>query len=364
MTVDQTSQRIGRLTPLHTVLARIDALVAPVAPREVESAAAVGRILAGDVMLMPRPAVAVALRDGWAVSADLTQDAGPYAPVPLPDAKKIDAGEAMPAGADAVAEIDAIAFREGHAQALAPVTAGEGVLPAGADHDGGTFAPEGCRLSALEAAALAGRILVREPRVRVVGPRRDRIMDAAADLLAHAITAAGGAAVLVPAENLDAALQAQDADAVISIGGTGRGRNDAAVATLARSGQVEAHGIAISPGETAAFGMIERRPVLMLPGRIDAVLAGWHLLGQPLLARLAASREEPRPMRARLARKVASSLGLAEFVPVRLRDGEAEPFGGPYLRLQTLARADGWILVPADSEGYPEGTTVMVRPLP
>jgi molybdopterin biosynthesis enzyme len=31
--------------------------------------------------------------------------------------------------------------------------------------------------------------------------------------------------------------------------------------------------------------------------------------------------------------------------------------------LTALAQADGWILVPADSEGYPPGTEVMVRPL-
>ena len=43
-----------------------------------------------------------------------------------------------------------------------------------------------------------------------------------------------------------------DVDAVIAIGGTGVGRDDASVATLARLGRVEVHGIALSPGETAA----------------------------------------------------------------------------------------------------------------
>ena len=69
-------------------------------------------------------------------------------------------------------------------------------------------------------------------------------------------------------------------------------------------------------------------------------------------------------MTARLTRKVASNLGLAELIPVRLRDGEAEPLGSGYLPLQTIAQADGWILVPADREGHPAGTSVMVRPWP
>jgi len=49
---------------------------------------------------------------------------------------------------------------------------------------------------------------------------------------------------------------------------------------------------------------------------------------------------------------------------VRLRDGKAEPLGSGYLALQTIARADGWILVAGDREGYPAGASVMVRPWP
>jgi len=70
-------QRIARLTPLADVLARVDALVKPVTPRTAELAAAFGQTLAEDVILhAPVPATARALRDGWAVSSDLTTDAG------------------------------------------------------------------------------------------------------------------------------------------------------------------------------------------------------------------------------------------------------------------------------------------------
>ncbi len=54
--------------------------------------------------------------------------------------------------------------------------------------------------------------------------------------------------------DLHEALARDEADAVIAIGGTGGGRDDESVRTLARLGRVEAHGIAVSPGETAAFG--------------------------------------------------------------------------------------------------------------
>jgi molybdopterin biosynthesis enzyme len=222
------------------------------------------------------------------------------------------------------------------------------------------------------AAALTGanilRVKIREPRVLVARarPSGDSIIDAAAALVARAIVAAGGVVLddLTDRDGLEQALQRQAADTVVAIGGTGSGSDDASVFTLARLGRVEAHGVALSPGETAAFGMVETRPVLLLPGRIDGALAAWLLLGERMLARLAGRRTEPRAVTAKLARKVASNLGLAELIPVRLHDGEAEPLGSGYLPMQTLAQADGWILVPADREGYPAATPVLVRPWP
>ena len=83
-----------------------------------------------------------------------------------------------------------------------------------------------------------------------------------------------------------------------------------------------------------------------------------------MLVRLAGGIADPPASGAKLSRKVASPLGLADVVPVRLRDGVAEPLASGYWPLATIAQADGWILVPPDSEGYPAGSEVVVRPLP
>jgi molybdopterin biosynthesis enzyme len=137
------------------------------------------------------------------------------------------------------------------------------------------------------------------------------------------------------------------------------------VRTLSRLGKVAFHGIAIAPGETTALGYVGVRPVLLLPGRIDAALAGWLTVGRRMLARLAFRLIEDQPFAAELARKIASPLGLAEVVPVRRRLGRVEPVATTgYLSLQALTRAEGWILVPADSEGHAEGSRVVVRPWP
>jgi molybdopterin biosynthesis enzyme len=153
-------------------------------------------------------------------------------------------------------------------------------------------------------------------------------------------------------------------DAVVAVGGTGQGRDDRSVLTLADKGGLVAHGIALSPGETAAFGFVGNKPVLLLPGRLDAALAVWMTIGRAMLRRLTGGAQGERTATVTLSRKVASTVGLAEIIPLR-RSGElAEPLAAKYLSLTALARSHGWLLVPADSEGYSAGALVEMRPWP
>jgi molybdopterin molybdotransferase len=365
-------QRIDRLTPLADVLARLDALVEPVAPRSVDLSAARGRILAEDIVIAsPIPPTARALRDGWAVASDLTIDASGYAPAPLPFALRLDVGEPLPDGADAVAPLDAVAIRDGAAHALAPVGPGEGVLPAAADGaPGATFLPAGRPVGAVEIALLTAigvaAVSVCAPRLRLVrtGPAGDPVIDAAVRYLADAVESQGGVAVIAAQEDLAQALAAADVDAIIVVGGTGCGRRDVTVRTLASVGAVLVHGVALLPGETTALGTVGARPVLALPGRLDAALAVWHVLGRAMLARLGGTQETLSVRTARLTHKLSSPVGLSELVPVRCEGLAATPIASGYVPLPALAQANGWVLIGAESEGYPAQSEVVIRPWP
>ena len=72
----------------------------------------------------------------------------------------------------------------------------------------------------------------------------------------------------------------------------------------------------------------------------------------------------PRQPFVGLALMAAVGIIVAELVPVRRNAAQAEPLASKYLPLSSLARSDGWILVPADSEGYPAGSPVQVRSWP
>lgn len=363
------TQRITRLTPLADVLALL-AEIAPVTAQDVPVAQAQDHVLAADVIAATaQPPAALAARDGWAVDADTTRDAGPYAPTMLqPPAQRIDAFAPMPPGTDAIAPIDAVTAIGGVMQIVAPVAPGEGVLPHGGDAAGGAVLRQaGTRVRAIDIASLAAlgvtRVSIRMPRVRIVLARNDdEILQSIGNFLAGAAKSAGANVTL--ADDLDAALRDTQVDAVIGVGGTGSGRNDHSVTTLSRAGTLACHGIGLSPGETAAFGKVEQRPVLLIPGRIDAALACRLILVQPMVAQLSGGITNEFAFSAKLSRKITSTIGLAEVVPVR-RDGDTiAPLASGMLPLQTLLQADGWILVPADSEGYPAGTVVPVRPLP
>jgi molybdopterin molybdotransferase len=104
--------------------------------------------------------------------------------------------------------------------------------------------------------------------------------------------------------------------------------------------------------------------VLLVPGRLDAALGVWLLIGRLLAARLAGGSIDDLPITASLRRKVTSSIGITELIAVSCRGGVAEPLGSGYLSLTALARSDGWIVVPPDSEGFGAGSQVAVNRWP
>lgn len=363
-------QRIARLTPLGSVLKLIEG-VSPARPERCRLAQACGYTLAEDAIASLRPASPIALRDGFAVQAAMAADAGPYAPVRLASPPpRVDAGDRLPDGTDAVVAFDAVVLRGDGAELIAAAAPGEGVLPSGADaRPDAPLRRAGQRLRATDIAAMAAlgiaEAAIRAPRIRIgCGGARTPIIDAALDLLVRVVALAGGRAIDAQGDSLERMLAGDGADAVIAVGGTGSGRGDASVRVLAQHGRVGVHGIAASPGETTAFGFAGTKPVLLVPGRLDAALAVWLLVGRHLIARLSGGRIHDLPATLPLARKAASAIGLTELVPVACAGGMAEPLAASYLSFAALIRSDGWIVIPADSEGFAAGTPVAVRPWP
>jgi molybdopterin molybdotransferase len=113
----------------------------------------------------------------------------------------------------------------------------------------------------------------------------------------------------------------------------------------------------LQPGRTSAVGWIGKIPVVALPGAPDQALAAWWTLVLPALDRL--SGLCPRPaVTLPLARKVASSVGIAEIVLLERNHGAWMPLAVGDLSLDAVARADAWLAVPGRAEGFAAGTPV------
>lgn len=357
------SQRIAKLTPLDGVFRKLDALAQPVAARTIVLARAGHLVLAEDVRLAAaKPARAIALQDGHAVASKDVTDAGPYTPMAAKTVW-IEAGEALPDGFDAVLVPDAV---NESGEAMEPAVPGEGVWPQAADGQAGSLLSQaGEQLRAIDIAVLetlgVKDASVRVPKIALVAVRQDRQPLLA--LFSRMIAVSGGE--VINAVSLEDAFANESADAVIVLGGSGMGRSDKSVTALAREGHVEIHGFALKPGETAALGVVARRPVLVVPGRFDAALAVFAVMGLRLIAKLSGRTRYIVQMPITLSRKLASQVGIAEFVPLaRTGKSEAEPVATGTLPLAALARSDGWLMVPAGSEGYPAGSRVEMRFLP
>jgi molybdopterin biosynthesis enzyme len=356
------------LTPLDVALGALLRGVEAVAPVALPLAEALGCVAAYMPPPPAQPSRDIAISDGWALRARDLVGASSYSPLPLSAPPVwVEAGEAMPAGCDCVIDADLLDQTGPIVQALAEAIPGQGVRRAGSEITGTSAVVVSGRrirpldLSTARAAGLA-ELNVRRPRLRIVNIPASSGEEVTAPLIAESARAAGVAVVCVEATARDAASVAAAADTgacdmLITTGGTGVGGSDAVIAALARRGEVIAHGIALQPGRTAAVGRFGAVPAIALPGAPDQALAVWWTLALPVLDAL--SGLGPRQtVTLPLARKIASSVGIAELVLVEKIEGRWLPLAVGDLSLDAIARADAWLAVPGGAEGFAAGTPV------
>jgi len=362
-------QSVATLTRLDVAWRRLVDGIEPVAPRELPLAEALGCIAAENPPAGAWPPRHLATADGWALrSADIV-GASTYSPVPLPVAPVwVETGAPLPEGCDCVLELDRVVQLGSMFQAVSEAAPGEGVRRAGEDFSAAApIVVPGRRIGArdLALAHTLGReqLTIRRPRVDIIdiGAHDGRAITTS--MIAEIARSAGAEVVVSVAdaretEAIGKAIGArQSCDLLLLVGGTGSGRTDAAVIALAAQGEVLAHGFALRPGRTVALGRIEKIPVIAVPGAPADAMAVWLTVVEPLLRHLSGARARPRQSLP-LARKIASTVGVAEIVMLARNDAGWMPLAIGDIPLEHLARADAWLCVPDDSEGYAAGTQV------
>jgi len=353
---------------------------------------AAGLVTAGPVWASrSSPPFDAAGMDGIAVRAADTLGASETTPVYLPPDgyDVVDTGDPMPEGRDAVVMREHVHYQGGTAEIRAAVPPYQHVRSIGEDVSAGELLlPEGHRLRAADVAAAAAAgstyLLVRRRPVVTILPTGDEvrpigqptgageITDTNSLMLATQAREAGCEAHALPVEPDDpdriaAAVKAAvtGCDLLIIVAGSSAGRDDYTARVVAEHGTLAVHGVAVRPGHPVVLGAVGGTPVLGAPGYPVSAALTFDIFAEPLLAELmgAPPRRRPRAT-ARLARKLASPLGLDDWVRVRLGVVGGTMVATPLPRgagvLTSLVRADGLLVVPAGLEGHHAGEEVDV----
>jgi molybdopterin molybdotransferase len=400
----------------HTVdaaLAWLDAQLQPLAAEAVPLRIAAGRVLATSVVSdVDVPGFDRATMDGYAVAADSTEGATAYNRLALTvigdsmpgcpydgfvsagEAVRVMTGAPIPRGSDAVLPAEWVEAERLEAEtndisphrisALAAVSPGKNLGRRGEDIVRGAALLEPGRvlrpqdLGVLSSIGQGNANVVRRPRVRLAitgnellpsgsHPHGFHIADANGPMLSALIERDGGMVDFpgLVRDDRDSILEAlhADADIVIVSGGSSVGIEDLAPVLVAQDGELAVHGIAMRPSSPTGLGRVGNRLVFLLPGNpVSSLCAYDFFAGRAIRALGGRSKAWPyRAIRARLNRKISSPIGRLDYARVKMVGELVEPLSvaGASL-LSSTTRADGFVIVGDDSEGFAAGAEVEV----
>jgi len=332
--------------------------MAPLGAERIPLAAALGRVLAADVVSqVDVPGFDRSNVDGFAVRADdtagasgdqprllrlnaevLTPGMQPSAEVAEGTATVVATGGMVPRGADAVLMVEYSELRDDQSEpspqqansGLAgdpgpqievhrAIVPGEAIAPAGGDIAlGETVLRAGTLLSSLEIGVLAAVGLAevevwRKPRVAILSTgdeliapgekmRPGAVFDSNGAILAAAVEELGGIAVPLGIARDDETemesllRKALTSDVVLLSGGTSKGAGDLAARVVGRLTDpgIVVHGVALKPGKPICLAVSGGKPVVILPGFPTSAIFTFHEFVAPVIRAFAGMPPERR----------------------------------------------------------------------
>ena len=356
-----------------------------------------GRVLAGEIIAGRNvPHYRRSAMDGYAVKASDTFGASPSSPVLLQlsgdvgdgNCKWVYTGAEVPEKADAVlmvedtvnvgklVEVRAQAYPGGNIEAV-----GEDIKSGARVFDAGHLLRP-CDIAALASLGFTQTRVFRKPVVAIIPignelislekasevPEKGKVLETNGLMTALYVEKWGGIPHLtkiVPDEFqkiLEAVKANLKADMILLIGGTSVGMQDHTSQVLENLGTLLVHGVGLIPGKPTALGVLGEVPVVCVPGYPVAGLAALYFFARPGFRKRGSIPEFPEiSLKKRLAAKISSKAGYVSFVRVGfegefVRPQTAEGAGA----LSSVTKADGFVLVPENVEGYEAGDEVDV----
>lgn len=172
------------------------------------------------------------------------------------------------------------------------------------------------------------------------------------------------------------ALEVQDM--VIINAGSSAGTEDYTVHILREIGEVAVHGVAMKPGKPVILACVQGKPVIGLPGYPVSAYLAFENFVVPVLKALCGRAEaagagadgrgtgrQADLVKAVISKRMVSSLKHREYVRVKVGKVGDKLVAAPLARgagaTMSLVRADGFCIIPQNSEGYEAGETVEIE---
>jgi len=145
-------------------------------------------------------------------------------------------------------------------------------------------------------------------------------------------------------------------DMVVVIAGSSAGSKDFTPEIVKSIGEVLVHGVAIMPGKPTLLGIINKTPLIGLPGYpVSAIISAEQFLKPLIFKRLGLTIPKRKEIKVHMAHKVVSRLGDEEFLRVKLGNIGGRIMAYPLPRgaglITSLVEADGIICIPSLKEG-------------
>ncbi|MBW1614944.1 MAG: molybdopterin biosynthesis protein [Deltaproteobacteria bacterium] len=362
----------------------------------------VNRILSAPVYAkISSPNYHAAAMDGIAVDADITIGASNAKPKKLIVGKEafyVNTGNVMPKGTNAVIMIEHIQEKEGAIIIEAPVFPWQNVRKMGEDIVATEllFPTNHVVTPYCIGALLSGGIyrlkIKKKPNVLILPTGNElidwqkaslkkldlgRVIETNSYILGNLIKECGGIYKRYDIikddfnfiKNIAAKSVNEDFDIILICGGSSAGSEDYTKKIIEDLGEVLIHGVTIMPGKPVIIGKINKKPVIGIPGYPVSAIIAFEQFVAPMLIKMQKKKEIKRKkVTVTSARKIASKLGIEEFLRVKLgRVGEkitATPLSRGAGFITSITQADGIIRIPANIEGFKENQPIEAELLP
>jgi molybdopterin molybdotransferase len=387
-------KRANPFEALNVLLDSVRSNVMPTETKPIEEC--LGRVLAKDVIsTLNIPDYDKTYMDGYAVNPDDTKGASTTKPVTLkivgklfpsdyPTATEISHGETIyvacgapiPKGAAATVKVEETRLRADKIEVVREIKAGESIIPLGDDVKKDTLIlRKGQVLRPQDIGLLASIQMItvevfKKPVIAIISGGDELIKQRQEDPTKiannYALVVAGlaselGAAPQIRGIAADTLATVKGklgkalagSDIVVTIGGSSVGVKDFvpdAVNALGKPGVV-VQGVLLRPGAISGFGLVNGKPVVMLPGHIGSCIAGFYLFVAPLISVYTGLGQDALPPRAsaELSEDVEAGPQF-RFLLVRIRRVDekfcAEPVKGGSSALTTIVKSNGYMIVP------------------